>query len=165
MNSFRWIVYCIKCDIIKNKKNSRGIIFAVLFRLASCYFFMPKPLAFVFFPFRIIYSILIQYIMGIDISSKTSIGPGIVIYHGIGLVIHPNCKIGSNVIFRQSVTVGQLKVGGGVPTIGDNVEFGCNSVVLGDVIIGDNVKIGACCFVISSVKSDCVIKKSPDYAN
>jgi serine O-acetyltransferase len=71
-------------------------------------------------------------------------------YNGLGIVIHPNCKIGDNAVISQHVTLGGRE-GSGVPTIGNNVNIGAGAKVLGDVKIGDYAKIGANAVVLVDV--------------
>ncbi len=55
--------------------------------------------------------------------------------HFIGIVIG-KAQIGNNVIIRQNVTIGRKgKNTDKYPTIGDNVEIGAGSIILGDVKI------------------------------
>jgi serine O-acetyltransferase len=63
---------------------------------------------------------------------------------GLGVIIHPDCVIGNNVMIYQQVTLGARAVGNHVQifagakivnmvTIGDNVKIGANAVVLNDL--------------------------------
>ena len=52
---------------------------------------------------------------------------------------------------RQGVTIGNRRLNGPVPKIGDNVEFGAYAQVLGGVRIGNNCKIGAMSVVLIDV--------------
>ncbi len=71
-------------------------------------------------------------------------------YNGLGIVIHPRCRIGDNVVISQHVTLGG-RDDYGVPIVGDNVFIGAGAVVLGDVRIGNNAKIGANAVVLVDV--------------
>lgn len=75
-------------------------------------------------------------------------------YNGLGIVIHPRCRIGNNVTISQHVTLGG-KGGPSVPVIGNNVFIGAGAVVLGNVRIGDNAKIGANAVVLIDVPENC----------
>lgn len=50
---------------------------------------------------------------------------------------------------------------GGSPVIGDNVNIGSNSCIIGEISIGDNVIIGAGSIVIKDVPSNVVIAGNP----
>ncbi len=103
------------------------------------------------FPVIFIYKIY-SNIIGIDISHKTSIGKGLIIDHGFGLVVHYKSQIGANVRLRNGVTIGvKHEHSDKVPFIGDNVTIGANSVLLGPIVIGNNVVIGAGSVVLSSI--------------
>lgn len=51
--------------------------------------------------------------------------------------------------------------GGGIPTIGNNVEFGAGCKVLGEIKIGNNVIIGANAVVVHDVPNNCVVVGVP----
>lgn len=85
----------------------------------------------------------------IDIALDAEIGPGMKINHGFGIVIRPECKIGSRLNIRHGVTIGRKTNGdvSGRTIIGDNVDLGAHTLIIGDVNIGNNVVIGAGTFV------------------
>ena len=94
---------------------------------------------------------LIETFIGVSLPKSASIGGGLRIWHFGGIFIHPNVVIGKNCTLRQGVTIGNRVENGGVPTIGDNVDFGAYAQVLGDVRIGNDCKIGAMTLVITDV--------------
>jgi serine O-acetyltransferase len=49
---------------------------------------------------------------------------------------------------RQGVTIGNRHVDGPVPELGDNVELGAYTQILGGVKIGNNCRIGAMTVVL-----------------
>ncbi|MFJ1211928.1 serine O-acetyltransferase [Burkholderia pyrrocinia] len=106
-------------------------------------------------PLILLYIVLCDWLMGIEIPVKTKIGKGLTIYHGTGLVINGYAVIGDYCTLRHGVTIGNtlLKDGtiSGVPTIGDNVEFGVHSVALGAIRVGDRARIGAGAVVLTDV--------------
>lgn len=71
-------------------------------------------------------------------------------YNGLGIVIHPRCRIGDNVVVSQHVTIGG-RGGLGVPIIGNNVFIGAGARILGEIKIGNNAKIGANAVVLTDV--------------
>lgn len=52
-------------------------------------------------------------------------------------------------------------MGGGKPTIGDNVFIGCGACVLGAISIGNNVSIGANSVVMKDVPNNAVVVGNP----
>ncbi|MBC7960671.1 MAG: serine acetyltransferase, partial [Vallitaleaceae bacterium] len=82
---------------------------------------------------------------GIEIHPGATIGKGLFIDHGHGVVIGETCEIGDNVTIYQGVTLGGTgkEVGKRHPTIGSNVMISAGAKVLGSITIGDDCKIGA----------------------
>lgn len=78
--------------------------------------------------------------LGLEIGLN-SCKPGLLIYHKGFVVVNYQAKIGKNARFHGCNCVGKSHTG--VPVIGDNVEFGVGSSVIGGIQIADNVKIGA----------------------
>jgi len=85
--------------------------------------------------------------------------------HPIGIVIHPDVKIGKNCTIYQNVTIGSGKpsktMGMTVPTLGDNVTVYANTVIIGGVKIGNNVKIGAGSVVLKDVDDGQIVAGNP----
>ena len=93
----------------------------------------------------------VETLLGIGIAKSVSIGPGLRIWHFGNIFVHPSVVIGANCTLRQGVTLGNRHVGGGVPSVGDDVEFGAYAQVLGPVRIGHGAKIGAMSVVLTDV--------------
>lgn len=94
---------------------------------------------------------LVETVTGISLPKEAEIGGGLRIHHFGNIFVHPETKIGARCVLRQGVTIGNRVVGGPVPVIGDDVEFGAYAQVLGGVTIGDGAKIGAMTVVLSDV--------------
>jgi serine acetyltransferase len=93
----------------------------------------------------------------IDILLDADIGPGMKIYHRVGIVIADRVRIGANLRIRQNTTIGILGKKKGMLVIGDNVTIGAHACIIGDdITIGDNVTIGAMAFVNRSIASNSV---------
>lgn len=109
----------------------------------------------------IIYA-FISTIFGVEIPRNLKVGKNFMIYHPLGIVINPGVIIGDDCKIRQNTTIGN-KVGGTekCPIIGNNVDIGCNTVIIGDIKIGDNVIIGAGSVVVKDVPSNCVVAGNP----
>ena len=93
---------------------------------------------------------------GIEIHPGASIGKGLFIDHGNGVVIGETTVIGDNVIMYQGVTLGGTgkEKGKRHPTIKDNVLIGSGAKILGNIIIEENVKIGANAVVLNNIPKD-----------
>lgn len=97
---------------------------------------------------------------GIEIHPGATIGRGLFIDHGMGVVIGETTVIGDNCTIYQGVTLGGTgkEKGKRHPTLGDNVMVGCGAKVLGPFTVGENSKIAAGAVVLSEVPpgSTCV---------
>jgi len=130
--------------------NFKGLFFICWFRL-SHNFTRNIFLKIIGFPIRIIYKLIFNWILGIDIADSTKIGKNFVVYHGIGLIVHPKTIIGDNVILRHNTTIGSSKHNGGAPILCNGCDIGSNSVIIGEITIGENAKIGAGSVVVKDV--------------
>lgn len=99
-------------------------------------------------------------VLSLDIPVSTNISQGLVIHHGMGLVVHNLSKIGSGVILRQNTTIGS-KAGSAAPVLGNGVDVGANCVVLGDINIGDHAVVGAGAVVTKSFPAKSVLIGNP----
>ena len=99
---------------------------------------------------------LTRLFTGIEIHPGASIGKGLFIDHGCGVVIGETTIIGDDVKMFHGVTLGGTgkEKGKRHPTIGNNVEIGAGAKILGDIHIGDNVRIGANAVVLKDVPKD-----------
>ena len=90
---------------------------------------------------------------GIEIHPAATIGRGLFIDHGFGVVIGETAVLGENVTLFQGVTLGGTgkEKGKRHPTIGDNVVIGAGAKVLGNITVGNNSMIGANAVVIRDV--------------
>ena len=83
---------------------------------------------------------LAVFLVKIDILVTTNIGPGFYLSNK-GNIIIGAISIGSECSIGYNTTIGEGP-SGEVPTIGDNVRIGHDSIVFGAISIGDNVQIG-----------------------
>ncbi|MBN2073643.1 MAG: serine O-acetyltransferase [Actinobacteria bacterium] len=104
-----------------------------------------------------------RFLTGIEIHPGATIGKGLFIDHGMGVVIGETSEIGNNVTIFQGVTLGGTgkEQGKRHPTIGNNVVISAGSKVLGSITIGNNVIIGSGAVVIKSVPDDCTVVGVP----
>ena len=97
-----------------------------------------------------------RFFTGIEIHPGATIGKGLFIDHGMGVVIGETAEIGDDVLIYHGVTLGGTgkDTGERHPTVGNNVVIGCGAKVLGPINIGNNVKIGANSVVLKDVPDD-----------
>ncbi len=90
---------------------------------------------------------------GIEIHPGATIGKGLFIDHGNGVIIGETAIIGDNVTLYQGVTLGGTgkEHGKRHPTVEDNVMISAGAKVLGSFTIGANSKIGAGSVVLAPV--------------
>ena len=100
---------------------------------------------------------------GIEIHPGATIGTGLFIDHGMGVVIGETAVVGNNVTIFQGVTLGGTgkEKGKRHPTVGNNVVVGAGAKVLGSFTIGDNVRIGANAVVVREVPPNAVVVGVP----
>ena len=110
-----------------------------------------------------IISNLARFLTGIEIHPGATIGEGLFIDHGTGIVIGETAEIGNNVTLYQGVTLGGTgkEKGKRHPTIGNNVVVSSGAKVLGSFKVGDNSKIGSGSVVLKEVPPNSVVVGVP----
>ncbi len=100
---------------------------------------------------------------GIEIHPGATIGKGLFIDHGSGVIIGETAIIGDNVTLYQGVTLGGngKETGKRHPTIGDNVMISAGAKIIGSFTVGENSKIGAGSVVINEVPPNCTVVGIP----
>lgn len=128
---------------------------AMIFHRAAHFFYKHK--------FKFIARFISQFARfwtGIEIHPGATIGKGLFIDHGTGVVIGETAIIGDDCTIYQGVTLGGTgkEKGKRHPTLGNNVMVGSGAKVLGPFTVGDNSKIAAGAVVLSEVppNSTCV---------
>lgn len=139
----KFVILLFRVSSLKNTKYNKYFLF--LFSFVSIFYYF-----------------LVDFFMGVEIKPNTRIGWGFVIYHPNSIVINPNAIIGRNFVLRHGVTIGnkfnrEKNIESGSPIIGDNVEIGANSTIIGHINVGMNVKIGANTFVDFDLPSDKIV--------
>lgn len=99
---------------------------------------------------------LARFFTGIEIHPGATIGKGLFIDHGMGVVIGETAEIGDNCTLYQGVTLGGTgkDVGKRHPTLGNNVMVGAGAKVLGPIKIKDNSKVAANAVVLKEVSEN-----------
>ena len=94
-----------------------------------------------------------RMLTGIEIHPGATIGRGLFIDHGMGVVVGETSEIGDNVTMYQGVTLGGTgqERGKRHPTIGDNVMIGVGAKILGAITVGEKSKFGAGAVVLNDV--------------
>ena len=100
---------------------------------------------------------------GIEIHPGATIGKGLFIDHGSGVIIGETTIIGDNVTLYQGVTLGGTgkEQGKRHPTLADNVMVSAGAKILGSFTIGENSKIGAGSVVLKEVPPNCTVVGVP----
>jgi serine O-acetyltransferase len=106
---------------------------------------------------------LARGLTGIEIHPGATIGSGLFIDHGMGVVIGETAEVGADVTLYHGVTLGgtSLSKGKRHPTIGDRVTIGAGAKVLGNITIGSDSRIGANAVVVRSVPENSVVVGVP----
>jgi len=104
-----------------------------------------------------------RFLTGIEIHPAATLGPGLFIDHGMGVVIGETAEVGENVTLLQGVTLGgtSLRRGKRHPTLGDNVVVGAGAKIIGAFRIGDGSRIGAGSVVVREVPTNSVVVGVP----
>lgn len=84
-----------------------------------------------------------RFLTGIEIHPGAKLGGGILINHGMGVVIGETAEVGSRVTIYHGTTLGGTgkEKGKRHPTVGDNVIIGAGAKVLGPIKIGSNAVV------------------------
>lgn len=100
---------------------------------------------------------------GIEIHPGATIGKGLFIDHGSGVIIGETTIIGDNVTLYQGVTLGGTgkEKGKRHPTLKDNVMVSAGAKVIGSFTVGENAKIGAGSVVLEEVPPNCTVVGVP----
>jgi serine O-acetyltransferase len=104
-----------------------------------------------------------RWATGIEIHPAATIGDGVFIDHGAGVVIGETAEIGDDVTIYHGVTLGGTSLDRGKrhPTIGDRVTIGAGAKVLGNLTVGHDSRIGANAVLVRSVSDNSVVVGVP----
>jgi serine O-acetyltransferase len=106
---------------------------------------------------------IVRFLTGIEIHPGATIGKGVFIDHGMGVVIGETAEVGDGCTIYQGVTLGGTSLSRGKrhPTLGRNVTVGVNAAVLGAIALGDNAKVGGGSVVVKDVPANATVVGVP----
>ena len=104
-----------------------------------------------------------RHVTGIEIHPGATIGRGLFIDHGMGVVIGETAELGDRITIYHGTTLGGTgkEKGKRHPTVGNNVVIGAGAKILGNIRIGSNSKIGANSVVINDVPEGATVVGIP----
>ena len=104
-----------------------------------------------------------RFITGVEIHPGATIGKGVFIDHGMGVVIGETSEIGNRCLLYQGVTLGGTgkEHGKRQPTLEENVVVGAGAKILGAIYVGTNTRIGAGSVVVKDVESNSTVVGIP----
>lgn len=110
-------------------------------------------------------SMVTRSITGIEIHPAARIGKGLLIDHGVGVVIGETAEIGDDVTLYQGVTLGGtgFDTGKRHPTVGDEVIVGSGAKLLGPITVGRCARVGANSVVITDVPAGATVVGNPGH--
>jgi putative colanic acid biosynthesis acetyltransferase WcaB len=151
-------------DVRANRNNPKGLLVMVLFRIA--HLLRRNPVTFLLgIPYLLLYRVLVEWLLGIELPWKTRVGPGFRIDHGQALVINDGTVFGAGCTVRNSTTIGNKRLKDGSysrpPVFGDRVDVGANAVIIGPITIGHDCAIGAGAVVLKDVPDGHVAVGNP----
>lgn len=107
---------------------------------------------------------LARGLTGIEIHPGATIGRGVFIDHGFGVVIGETAVVGDGCTIYQGVTLGGTSLAKGAkrhPTLGRNVIVGAGAKVLGGFTVGDGAKVGSNAVVTKPVPAGATAVGNP----
>jgi serine O-acetyltransferase len=78
-------------------------------------------------------------VTGADIDYRATFGPGLYLPHPTGVVVSGETKSGVRCTIHQGVTLGSKPTGS--PHLGDDVNLGPGSRVIGPLVLGDGIHV------------------------
>ncbi|WP_326910836.1 serine O-acetyltransferase EpsC [Sedimentibacter sp. MB31-C6] len=100
---------------------------------------------------------------GIEIHPGATIGKGLFIDHGMGVVIGETAIVGDNVTMFHGATLGGTgnEKGKRHPTVGDNVTIGSSAKILGNIYIASGTRVGANAVVLKDTSPNSTVVGIP----
>lgn len=151
----------VSLDLKANAGNPKGQLVCASYRVMAHLRDRPH-LLWLALPLSVLYQLL-QWGLGVEIPAACRIGPGLAVFHGQGLVVHEEAVLGAGCVLRHNTTIGAVRRGdaNATPVIGDRVDIGANSVVLGGITLGDGCVVGAGSVVVHDVPAGATVVGNP----
>lgn len=116
-----------------------------IYRLAHLLYRLRVP----FLPWGL--KVLNRVVFSVSLPPSVTVGRNVIFgYQGLGIVVHRQAVLGSNIIIAPNVVIGG-RGRPGAPVIEDDVLIGAGACILGPVTIGRGAKIGANAVVMIDV--------------
>jgi serine O-acetyltransferase len=99
---------------------------------------------------------IVRWWTGIEIHPGATVGKGVFIDHGMGVVVGETAVIGDNVTIYQGVTLGATGNERGTkrhPTVAEGAFIGSGARILGNITVGAHARVGAGSVVVKDVPS------------
>jgi len=116
-----------------------------VFRLYSALYWI-KPLR----PISYFFYQVSKILFSVDIHPMAKIGPGFVIAHLGSIVIGGHSVVGNNVSVNSCVTLGEARLGEGMPKVENNCYISTGAKLLGNIVVKEGSVIGANAVVVKS---------------
>lgn len=128
-----------------------------IYRLANLLFKLRIPVL----PWLL--KIMNRILFSVSLPPSVEVGKNVTFgYQGLGIVVHRNARLGSNIIISPNVVIGGKGRGKpGAPVIEDDVTIGAGACILGDVRIGQGAVIGANSVVLADVAPQATVVGIP----
>jgi serine acetyltransferase len=155
-------VRALQADYRANRGYPKGLLLVLSYRLTSAV--IPRgdslPSKIARLVLQLPYVVFIEWGLGFDLPPTTRVGPGLQVFHGQCVVVHPRCVLGSNVSLRHGCTLGTAThdphYEAAAPLIGNGVFLGAGCTVLGGIVVGEGAIIGAGAVVTRDVPAGAV---------
>lgn len=141
----------IRSDLKRNAGDIRIQLALVLFRLAKHCRTESGGARYLGKPLSALYLVVVEWLFGIELPWATSVGSGLRIFHGTGLVVSAYATLGDEVTLHQGVTIGARTEGGDCPTLQDRVTIFAGATVLGAITLGHDSRVAAGAVLLSDL--------------
>ena len=149
-------------DWAANAASPKGRAITLLFRAAQAAGRSALPA-----PVRIVLTtalrVVLELVFRVELPWRLQAGPELRVFHGTGLVVHEQVRLGRGCVLRHATSIGMARTDDvdGAPILGDEVVVGTHVVIIGPVTIGDRASIGAGSVVVDDVASGTVVAGNP----
>lgn len=149
---------------VVSARNFRPILTLRLLNALSSWVFFGRAVA---PPLKLLHRLFCG-MAAMDLPYQTTVGPGLAITHGWGLVVSPGARIGANCTLFHGATLGRkddIDAAGnrssGYPVIEDEVWIGAHAIIIGAVTIGRGARVAAGAVVTKDVPSGAIVGGNP----